>query len=211
VPDPDFHLETARLRLRRYRHDDLDALATILGDPETMQYYPAPFSREESRRWIEQNLQRYRDDGYGLWAMELRTTGRFAGNCGLVARTVDGADEVEIGWHVDRHLWRQGLATEAAIACRDYAASELGIARLISLIRPVNTPSRRVAEKIGLTIEKEVPWGPERWPHLVYASPPPGSASGGSAQNPIMSIMSTWPGGPTPLRGRRASLCEMGL
>jgi ribosomal-protein-alanine N-acetyltransferase len=184
VPDPDFHLATPRLRLRPYRHDDLDALAAILGDPETMQYYPAPFSREDARRWIEQNIQRYREDGYGLWAMDLRTTGQFAGNCGLVARTVDGADEVEIGWHVDRHLWAQGLATEAALACRDYAVCELGIARLISLIRPINTPSRRVAEKIGLVVEKEVPWGPDKWPHLVYASPPPGGTTGPGPEIP---------------------------
>ena len=172
-PDPEFSLETPRLRLRPYRTDDLDALAAILGDAETMQYYAAPFTRAQSRRWIEQNIERYRDDGFGLWAMDLRATGEFAGNCGLVARMVADEREVEIGWHVARHLWGQGLAPEAAVACRDYGATELGITRLISLIRPVNTPSRRVAEKIGMTVEKEVPYGPERWPHLVYVWPPP--------------------------------------
>jgi ribosomal-protein-alanine N-acetyltransferase len=172
VPDPEFRLETPRLTLRQYRLDDLDALAAILGDAETMKYYPAPFSRAQTRRWIEQNIERYEHDGHGLWAMDLRATGEFAGNCGLVARTVDGAREVEIGWHVARSLWGRGIAPEAAIACRDYGVNELGFARLISLVRPVNTASRRVAEKIGMTVAKEVPYGPEGWPHLVYVWPP---------------------------------------
>lgn len=124
----------------RIASNDLEAIAAILGDAETMRYYPKTFTRDGARRWIDQNLARYRDDGYGLWAMELRATGEFAGNCGPVARVVQGVREVEIGWHVARRLWGLGLAPEAAAACRDYGVSDLGIARFISLIRPINTP-----------------------------------------------------------------------
>jgi [ribosomal protein S5]-alanine N-acetyltransferase len=138
-----------------------------------MRYYPAPFTRDQTRRWIENNIERYTEDGYGLWAMELLATGEFAGNCGLVARTVGATREVEIGWHVARHLWGRGLAPEAALACRDRGRAEFGIDRFISLIRPINWPSRRVAEKIGMRVEKLVSYGPQEWPHLLYVWPPP--------------------------------------
>jgi [ribosomal protein S5]-alanine N-acetyltransferase len=160
-------LETARLRLRRYTPDDLDDLASILGDAVTMSYYERPFTRSEARDWIMRNLERYEVDGHGLWAMDLKSTGGFIGNCGPVRRVVDGREEVEIGWIVDRRWWNRGLATEAARAARDYCYGDLGILRLISLIRPVNVPSRRVAEKIGMTVEKETMWA--ELPHLVYA------------------------------------------
>lgn len=163
-----FRLETERLVLRPYTLDDLDDLAPILGDPETMQYYPAPFSREKSREWIEGNLERYEADGFGLWAIEWKATGEFLGNCGPVRRTVDGRQEVEVGWHVERSHWRRGIATEAARECCRYAFEELGLERLISLIRPENVPSRGVAENLGMTVEKEVPYGPAEWPHYVY-------------------------------------------
>jgi RimJ/RimL family protein N-acetyltransferase len=140
-----FLLETERLRLRPYRLDDLDDLIGILGDPETMTYYPAPYNREGTLRWIEDNMRRYVADGFGLWAMEMKETGDFVGDCGPALREVDGEREVEIGWHVDRALWNRGLATEAGAACRDHCFRALGLDRVISLVRPENLPSRRVA------------------------------------------------------------------
>jgi [ribosomal protein S5]-alanine N-acetyltransferase len=70
---------------------------------------------------------------------------------------------------VRRDLWRNGLATEAAQACRDYGFAHLPAQRLISLIRPENQPSRRVAEKNGMTVWKELSW--RGFPHLIYAIP----------------------------------------
>jgi RimJ/RimL family protein N-acetyltransferase len=162
----DLVLETSRLRLRLYRLEDLDALQEILGDPWTMRFYPAPFDRDGCRAWIEQQLDRYETDGFGLWAMELRDTGQFVGNCGPVARLIEGRPEVELGWHVHRSLQRQGLATEAAVACRDHAFDRLGLQRLTALVRPVNSPSRRVAEKTGMEVEREVSHA--AMPHLLY-------------------------------------------
>jgi ribosomal-protein-alanine N-acetyltransferase len=161
-----FRLETERLRL--YTLDDLDALFGILGDPETMTYYPEPYNREGTLRWIEDNMRRYVVDGFGLWAMDMKETGDFVGDCGPAVREVDGEREVEIGWHVDRTLWNRGLATEAGTACRDHCFGALGLERVISLVRPENIPSRRVAEKIGMLVERDVDWHGYR--HLVYAA-----------------------------------------
>ena len=104
---------------------------------------------------------------YGLWAMVLKSSGEVVGDCGLTRQSVDGTDEIEIGYHVRRDLWGRGLAPEAAGACRDYGFARLSVDRLVSLIRPENRPSRRVAEKTGLTLWKEVMW--RELPHCVYA------------------------------------------
>ncbi len=159
-------LETDRLLLREFLPGDIDALAKVISDPVTMRFYPEPRDRAGVESWIERNRQRYRDDGHGLWAMVLKSSGEVVGDCGLTRQTVDGVDEIEIGYHVRRDLWGQGLAPEAAAACRDYGFERLGVERLISLIRPENLPSRRVAEKIGLSLWKEVRW--RDLPHCVY-------------------------------------------
>jgi ribosomal-protein-alanine N-acetyltransferase len=149
-------LRTQRLSLREFEPEDRDALATILSDPETMRYYPVPFDRAGVADWIQRNRIRYASRGYGLWAMILNSTGELIGDCGLVRQSVDGVDEVEIGYHTRRDLWGRGYASEAARACRDYGFAHLAASRLISLIRPENMASRRVAEKNGMTIWKEV-------------------------------------------------------
>jgi ribosomal-protein-alanine N-acetyltransferase len=160
-------LETPRLILREFRPGDVNALAVILSDAETMRYYRAPFDGAGVEEWIARNLRRYAEHGHGLWAMILKSSGDLAGDCGLTVQDVEGTKEIEIGYHVRRDLWGQGLATEAARACRDLGFARLPVERLISLIRPENLQSRRVAEKNGMTVWKEVIW--RDLPHLVYA------------------------------------------
>ena len=160
-------LETDRLLLREFVSEDVGALAAVLSDPETMRYYPAVMGRTGVADWIDRNRRRYADPGYGLWAMVLKSSGEVVGDCGLTRQSVDGTDEIEIGYHVRRDLWGRGLAPEAAGACRDHGFARLSVDRLVSLIRPENRPSRRVAEKTGLTLWKEVMW--RELPHCVYA------------------------------------------
>jgi [ribosomal protein S5]-alanine N-acetyltransferase len=137
-----------------------------------MRHYPAPYDRAGVEQWIERNRQRYQDHGVGLWAMELKKTQdtevpdsnvqnevqKIIGDCGIILQEVEGEHLYEIGYHLRRDFWGQGLATEAAIACRDWALAHLKTQRLISLIRPENLPSCRVAERVGMTIWKEVSW-----------------------------------------------------
>lgn len=159
-------LETSRLILREFSLEDAQSLALVLSDPDTMRFYPAPLDRAGVEAWISRNLARYAEDGHGLWAMILKSSGELIGDCGLTVQEVDGKNEIEIGYHVRRDLWGQGLATEAARACRDYGFAHLPLERLISLIRPGNLPSRRVAEKNGMRVWKEVLR--KGLPHLVY-------------------------------------------
>jgi [ribosomal protein S5]-alanine N-acetyltransferase len=159
-------LETERLLLREFVAEDVDALGAVLSDPETMRFYPQALDRAGVAAWIERNCRRYADAGHGLWAMVLQHTGEVIGDCGLSRQMVDGTGEIEIGYHVRRDLWGRGYAPEAALACRNYGFAALSAERLISLIRPENLASRRVAEKIGLSPWKEVMWS--GLPHCVY-------------------------------------------
>jgi ribosomal-protein-alanine N-acetyltransferase len=168
--EPTDGMETQRLRLRPFAPDlsDLDALHEIQSDPHHMRFYPHPFSREESRAWIERSLERQERLGYGLWAIVDRETGELLGNCGPIPQVVDGIEEVELGWSVTPRRARQGIATEAAAAWRDRCLGPLGMDHVISLIRPENVPSRGVAERIGMSVWKETRHGSDGWLHLVY-------------------------------------------
>jgi RimJ/RimL family protein N-acetyltransferase len=160
-------LETERLSLREIAEDDLDDLLEIWGDPEAMRFFPRTLDSQAMRAWIERNQRRYEQYGHGLWAATLLGERKLVGDCGLVIQEVDGIEELEVGYHFNRKYWGRGFATEAARACMDYAFERLGRRRIISLIRPENTPSRRVAERNGLRVEKEALW--QDYLHYVYA------------------------------------------
>ena len=160
-------LETPRLCLRRFTVADTDPLLAVLGDPVAMEFYPAPYDRQGVEDWISRNLERYRRDGHGLWAMVLKHSGEVIGDCGCSMQEVEGRNHVEIGYHVRRDLWGFGYATEAARACKNYAFRTLGAPRVISMIRPQNIRSRSVAEKNGMMCEKIVFW--RDYDHCIYA------------------------------------------
>lgn len=97
-------IETERLRLREFVPGDVEALAAVISDPETMRFYPEPRDRAGVEAWIERNRRRYETDGHGLWAMVLKSTDEVVGDCGLSRQHVDAVDEIEIGYHVRRDL-----------------------------------------------------------------------------------------------------------
>ena len=162
-----FVLETERLSLRRFRPDDVDAIFAIIGDDIAMQYYPKTFNRSDAVQWIERNLRRYREHGYGLFAVTLKNRSGVIGDCGVIRQEVEGETLLEVGYHLRRDQWGHGYATEAAGACMELAFREFGAAKVISLIRPENVPSRRVAERNKMEVERQVTHA--GLPHLVYA------------------------------------------
>jgi RimJ/RimL family protein N-acetyltransferase len=167
-----FVLETPRLVLREIALTDLDFLAALMADPEVMRFYPKCLSREETEAWMRLQWERYGRDGHGVWLVLDRATGQPRGRAGLSVQIVDGTPEPEVGYMIDRAFWRRGLATEAALAIRDYAFDSLGKRRVISLVRPENVPSQGVARKLGMWVEKQtVHAGLD---HLVFAVQRPG-------------------------------------
>ncbi len=160
-------LRTVRLALRELTAADLPFIAAMVGDPETMRFYPHVFTPLEARGWLQRQLDRYARDGHGLWLVVESATGERAGQVGLALQEVDGALEPEIGWLIHRRYWRRGFATEAGAAVRDHAFEKLGLPRVVSLIRPVNEPSRAVAERVGMTVERQTVF--HGYEHLVYS------------------------------------------
>jgi [ribosomal protein S5]-alanine N-acetyltransferase len=159
-------LATPRLIRREFKAEDAEALAGVLCDSETMRYYPISFDRQAVEEWIARNQRRYTEHRHGLWAMDLKSSAEIIGDCGITLQEVDGECLPETGYHLRRDLWGQGLATEAARACRDYGFTQLAADLLISLIRPENVPSRRVAEKNAMKVWKETTRSGML--HLVY-------------------------------------------
>jgi ribosomal-protein-alanine N-acetyltransferase len=170
--DPDFELLSERLRLRAYRPDDVELLEPMLSDPEHMRWYPAPYSHEQVVDWVERRMASYERVGFGLWIVEKRSTGGFLGTAGPTEQVVEQVREVELGWHVRKEWWGQGIAAEAAAASRDWAWDHLDLDHLIALVRPENRPSARVAEKIGMRVDRDVEHMGFR--HHVYRIDRPG-------------------------------------
>lgn len=160
---------TARLTFRPMSHDDIDDVAELVASPEVMRFAWRTKSRDEAHDWIEWNLRGYADDGFGLWLVH-DEQGDFVGQCGLGWQVVDGQRDLEVGYHLMPAHHGRGLATEAAQACR-HLARDRGVERLIAIIHHQNLASCRVAEKIGLALEKQITSAFGE-PTLIYAGHP---------------------------------------
>lgn len=165
-------LETERLLLREMTENDLDDLKEILMDGPTMYAYEGAFTEEETRRWLEGQFRRYRENGFGLWAVVLKETGEMIGQCGLSWQDADlGEPVLEVGYLFKRKHWRRGYAAEAARACRDYAFNVLHAPQVYSIIRDTNTASQNVAKRNGMTLTSRFTkhYRGVDMPHLVYS------------------------------------------
>lgn len=149
MPTMPLELATERLLLRQFREDDLEAYAAIQADPVVARYVGegAPTDREESWRLMALFLGHWTLRGHGQYAVEERAGEAFVGRVGLWRP--EGWPGLEIGWLIGRGRWGRGYATEAARAVTTAAFAALDIDRLISVIRPDNAASIRVARKLG--------------------------------------------------------------
>jgi RimJ/RimL family protein N-acetyltransferase len=147
-------LETARLRLREFTRRDLDALAEMVADEDQMTFYPRPKTRDEASAWIDHNIALYADRGFGFWLLESVHDEAFLGYCGIRPLMLEGVPQIELGWHTKKTSWNRGIATEAALAAVRLAFQRFSVSRLIAVIHPDHTASRRVAQKLGMSLER---------------------------------------------------------
>jgi len=144
-------LATARLNLRLFTADDVQAMYDLNSDPEVTRYAEAAPVKDlhEAREKLEAGpLADYEKYGYGRFAVEYAETGQVIGFCGI--KYIPEIDLPEIGYRFMKKYWGRGLCTEAARACVDFARDDLEIGKLVALIMPENTASIRVAEKLGM-------------------------------------------------------------
>jgi [ribosomal protein S5]-alanine N-acetyltransferase len=160
-------LETARIILRPFSEDDVDAMAKLFANPDFMRFSLGVYTeRKKTFDFIEKVMGWDRTGIPSLFAVTLRDENAVVGYCGFHHHP-EVPGEIEIGYRLHPDYWNRGLITEAARAVRDHAFTNLKLPRLISLVHPDNLPSRRVAEKNGMKIEKEIRF--RGFPTLVYA------------------------------------------
>jgi [ribosomal protein S5]-alanine N-acetyltransferase len=148
-------LQTDRLLLRPYTDHDLNDLHRILADPVTMRFWPAPFTLQATRSWLERSQRSHTEHGFGRMAMILKNQQTLIGDCGITHAEIDGSLENDLGYILFYPYWRQGLATEAAMALMHHAFATLGLDRLVANMPVEHVASRRVAERLGMRLEKQ--------------------------------------------------------
>jgi len=164
-------LDTPRLELREMHAGDLPALRRILQDDETMTAYEGAFDDAMVDGWLARQLERYRDDGFGLWAVVLRETGEMIGQAGLTWQNILGERVLEVGYLFNREHWNRGYATEAATACVSHAFAKLGRERVWAQVRDTNIASMNVAIRLGMTVRGRfvTRYRGVDMPHLAFA------------------------------------------
>ncbi len=168
-------LETDRLTLRPFREDDVDLMAELFANPDFMRFSLGVFTKREQTVAFIEKIMRWDREGIPsqfavIFKGGIRKTGcngTLLGYCGFFHHLEHGIEDVEIGYRLHPAYWNRGLITEAALAVRDHGFRDLKLDRVISLVHPENVPSRRVAEKNGMTVEKEIIF--RGFPTLVYA------------------------------------------
>ena len=164
-------IETKRLYLRKLRHGDEAELKKILSDPVSMQFYPHPFCREEVEQWVNWNLKNYATLQHGLWAVILKQDETFWGDCGITMQTIEHETVPEIGFHILPQYCCHGYATEAALACKQYAFDVLRYPAVFSYTTLQNIASQKVAQKIGMHFDRYFEKDGER--HVVHVATAP--------------------------------------
>ena len=159
-------LETNRLRLEKIGSNHKGELFKLLSNPKVHRYFPNALDKDESEEFYERIQTEYTTNGYCFWAVIRIIDNQFLGICGLVSQTIDGHKEVEVGYRFLDKFWGYGYGPEAAKGCIEYGRETLKLTSIISLIRPENLQSIRVAEKNKMNFEKETEFHNMR--HRVY-------------------------------------------
>ncbi len=168
-----YFLQTQRLQLRELQLSDSSALYTILGNRGNMAFYPRPYSLEETKNWIKRSQSSYEVNNFGLWALELKTSGTFIGQCGISYQDIDGEKVPEIGYHLHKNYWNKGYCTEAAKAILDYGFRQLNLEEIFIHTYIKNIPSQRIAQKLSMSKIKEYDKVLKNydlvWKHVVFS------------------------------------------
>jgi RimJ/RimL family protein N-acetyltransferase len=148
----EFPLVTERLLLRPMRRADEDALHEIWSHPTTLAAlrHDGDWTRAMSRERIADKRAHQAYHGFSIWAVLERDGGELVGDCGL--QMLEGGPDVEVGWRMAPDRRGRGYATEAGRAALAAGFGALGLERIVAVAHPANVASRRVMEKLGMTL-----------------------------------------------------------
>ncbi|MDQ7092637.1 GNAT family N-acetyltransferase [Desulfosporosinus sp. PR] len=150
-------IETTRLGLRNWTDSDTAKFAEMNRDPKVMEFFPKLLSEEETLEMVQKINTHIVDNGFGLWATEIKATKEFIGFVGLsIPRfQTDFTPCVEVGWRLAYNYWGKGYAQEAARECLNYGFKRLGLKRIVSFTSIFNERSMNVMKRIGMSYVKE--------------------------------------------------------
>jgi len=145
----DIVADTPRLIIAKIEKSDTDSLFQLTGDQRVMEYFPKVLNYSETNKMVDEILSQYEKHGYCYWKLLRNNRFDFIGIAGLLHQEIDGNVETEISYRIRPRYWNRGFASEAAQACKEYAEKVLHKSKLISIIHPKNTASKRIATKLG--------------------------------------------------------------
>ena len=143
-------METKRLLFREIEQSDFNNLKDIISDPETMKYYPKPYNDDGVQRWIDWCQGCYKKRGFGLFAVILKETNEFIGDCGITIQNINNEMLPEVGYHLNKNFWRNGYAKEAGKAVIKWAFENTNYNALYSYMNAENVASYSTAKSIGM-------------------------------------------------------------
>lgn len=149
---PIIEFETKRLICRQWRPNDFPSFAQLNADPKVMAYFPQPLTRQESDALAQSIHDFIENNGFGLWAVELKESNEFIGFVGLSIPTIifPFSPCVEIAWRIGSLYWGQGYTTEAARKTLQIGFELLELSEIVSFTSINNLRSRSVMKKLGM-------------------------------------------------------------
>ena len=159
-------IQTERLSLERIRPEDVDDMVEMHQDDRFVEVFGHRSTPEHVRTFTGKQMEDWDRLGFSLWTIRDRETGAFIGRGGLRAVTIEGVDEVELGYGLRPEWWDRGLATELSRTALGVGFERLGLESVVSFTLPTNARSRNVMEKVGMTFERDIVWAD--MPHVLY-------------------------------------------
>ncbi len=167
--------ESERLCFRLWNENDKKIFGDMNADPAVMKYFPKVLNEEESGRFYEIIRDGLNKNKYGLWAVELKTGGRFIGFIGFNNTTFksDFTPCIEIGWRLKKEFWGRGYASEGGKAALEYGINKLGFEEVYSFTSKINGRSEKVMRRIGMIKigffqHPNIPEGNKLREHVLY-------------------------------------------
>ena len=165
MPEETYFLITSRLGFRCWSAEDFEIAFELWSDPRVSSLFGGPFSEEQVRRRLENEMSSVREQGIQYWPIFLLESGEHVGCCGLRPYK---PGIPELGCHLRPAFWRMGLAEETGRAVIEYAWHPLGYEELFAGHHPANGASKRLLERIGFRYTGDEMYGPTQMMHPGY-------------------------------------------